>query len=109
MARTGRKPSLTDQQVMDIRASKEKGDVLAAIYGVGHQTISKIRMGKLYGRVPGEVWPGRQRQLTEAQVREARRLHAEEGASQRGIGKMMGVSQGLIRAVVNGTIYKDIK
>lgn len=43
--------SLNDDQVREIRISKEKCIVLAAIYGVSHSTISSIRTGRRYAHV----------------------------------------------------------
>ncbi len=47
MRQTKRK--LTDQQVRDIRESKEKGVALAAIYNVSTGLISKIRSNTASG------------------------------------------------------------
>ena len=45
------KAALSDDQIREIRASKEKCIVLAAIYGVSHCTISSIRTGRRYSHV----------------------------------------------------------
>jgi len=44
----GRKYVLTRTQVKFIRSSKEKQSVLAVMFGVDQQTISLIKLGKIW-------------------------------------------------------------
>lgn len=46
---------LTDEQALEIRASDEKGRVLAARYGISEAQVSKVRLGKTFKGIGGRI------------------------------------------------------
>ena len=48
---------LTEQQVLEIFASKEAGPALAARYGVSRFTVADIRRGRIWGWLTGPKFP----------------------------------------------------
>lgn len=108
MKRPGRPPRLTDEQIVEIRESQEKGDYLAAMYGVSHQTISKIRRGELYARVGGTIGPLKELKFTAQKVRNIR-AKREAGATLPSIAAQYGCSTGLIQAICARRTYKWVK
>ncbi len=126
---------LSDHEVQCIRATwdaypthQEKGlaAALARIFPVSHQSIQRIADRQQRESVPddsskalkieeipfkclhksGEEHP--MRKLTESQVREIRRLNAEEKLRFRDIAERFGVSDTLIRLIVKRQIWKGV-
>lgn len=102
--RRGPKGRLTDQDVAEIRSSKEKGVYLAIKYGVCHQAISKIRTGKLYRHLPGAV-EGRVDRFTAADIVQMR-LARTYGATYRELGESFGCSEPMAQAICARLTYK---
>lgn len=107
MKRAGRKARLTDDQIAEIRASNEKGDYLASRYGVCHQTISKIRAGKLYSRIPG-TGKVRVPMFSADDIRGIRARRAE-GMTYKAIAELAGCSEPMVQAICSGRAYQHVQ
>ena len=75
-------------------------DLVDAAFGLDRPpTPKRIARGEKNGRA----------KLTEDDVREIRRLHAEGGSSQRFLAAKFGVSQPAIRKILKGETWKDVR
>lgn len=104
--RNGR-AKLTEQDVLDIRASAESDSELGRKYGVYATTVRDARMGKKWPHLPGATRRVVPRKLTPEQVREIRRRR-EAGERTSDIAKSYGISQPMASQVARGQAYRHV-
>lgn len=120
MARKGRSPrgerqgksKLTEADVRAILASSEPHAIVGRRYGVTVGTVSDIRRkitwSHLHEQRNDVPWNGSGTRLVQGDIPVIRSLH-ESGYTAANISRRFGVSDTLIRAVVNGKIWKHVK
>lgn len=107
MGRRGPKGRLSDEQVIELRASGENAADLAEKLGYNKAAMRRILNGELYKHVPN-ARPKGGRMFTPDQIREIRAA-GEAGDAPTAIAGRFGCSAGMISAVLRGTCYKDVK
>ena len=99
-------PKLTEEQVIEIRMSREPGMKLAEMYGVSQSTISNVKAGRTWLDTAGPIRRRRRAKLNEGDIRDIR--ENKEGITQSEIARRLGVVQSTISHVVNQRTWKGV-
>lgn len=116
LRRDGRK--LSEQDVRAIRQSDAPNRALAKTYGVGDETIRKVRLGESYKHVEGEIREYEPRKFASGVHHHSNRLQIEQvrdikrrlsqGASASELAREFAVDHSSIRCIKRGRSWRGV-